>query len=98
VIYRVVWLQTALDELTTLWMQADASQRQPLTSASHAVDQKLARDPLHEGESRLGDRRIPCQSLKSVASHSFLDKNAGNSSESGVSPRIILLAAPTTFK
>ena len=38
--FRVVWLQVALDELTTLWIQADAALRQAITAASHIVDQR----------------------------------------------------------
>ena len=56
--FQVVWLQVALDELMTLWMQADATLRQAITAASHAVDQRLASDPLNEGESRPGGSRI----------------------------------------
>ena len=49
--FRVEWHQVALDELTSLWMQADATQRQAVTTASHAIDQRLSTDPLNEGES-----------------------------------------------
>ena len=56
--FRVDWLQVALDELTTLWTQADATQRQAITAASHAIDQRLGNDPFNEGESRAGGRRI----------------------------------------
>lgn len=43
--FRVEWLQVALDELTTQWMQADTALRQAITAASHAVEQRLANDP-----------------------------------------------------
>jgi hypothetical protein len=56
--FRVEWLQIALDELTDLWMQADASQRHAITTASHAIEQRLRSDPAGEGESRSGGRRI----------------------------------------
>jgi hypothetical protein len=56
--FRVEWLQVALDELMTLWMQADTTQRPAITTASHAIDQRLSSDPLNEGESRPGGRRI----------------------------------------
>ena len=55
---RVEWLQVALDELTTLWTRADESQRQAITTASHTIDQRLGTDPIREGESRPGGRRI----------------------------------------
>ena len=39
--FRVEWREEALDELTTLWLQADAPGRQAITAASHALDQHL---------------------------------------------------------
>jgi len=56
--FRVEWLQSALDELMIQWMQANATQRQAITTASHAIDQRLGNDPSNEGESRPGGRRI----------------------------------------
>jgi hypothetical protein len=56
--FRVDWLQTALDELTNLWMAADSPQRQAITMASPTIEQRLASDPANEGESRPGGRRI----------------------------------------
>jgi hypothetical protein len=56
--YVVDWLRTALDELTVLWLQADAAARQSITAASHEIDQRLAKDPLAEGESREEPTRI----------------------------------------
>jgi hypothetical protein len=58
VIYRVEWLQSALDELTRQWVQANSSERQAITAAAHAVERRLAEDPLAEGESRPKGRRI----------------------------------------
>jgi len=55
---RVEWLQIALDELTNLWIQADSTQRQAITRASQVVEQRLRSDPVNEGESRSGGRRI----------------------------------------
>jgi hypothetical protein len=56
--YRVRWERRALDELARLWMQANAVQRQSITAASHALDQRLGVDPHREGESRSNGRRI----------------------------------------
>ena len=56
--FRVEWLQTALDELSDLWLQADSTQRQAITAATHIVEQRLLNDPINEGESRSGNRRI----------------------------------------
>ena len=43
--FRVEWLQSALDELTNLWTQAN---RQAITAATHLIDQKLGTDPHNE--------------------------------------------------
>jgi len=56
--FRVRWERRALDELANLWSQADPASRQAITTASHAVDQHLQRDPNQEGESRFQGRRI----------------------------------------
>lgn len=56
--FRVEWLQIALDELTNFWVQADSSQRQTITAASHALEQRLRNHPANEGESRPGGSRI----------------------------------------
>jgi len=56
--FRVEWDERALDELATLWIDADPLLRQALTAASHEIDQRLRSDPRVEGESRSGDRRV----------------------------------------
>ena len=56
--FRIEWLQSAMDELSSLWIGADSTQRQAITSATHAVEQRLQIDPANEGESRSGNRRI----------------------------------------
>ena len=43
--FRVVWPQSALDELTAIWTQANAAQRQAITRASHQIDQQLQTNP-----------------------------------------------------
>ena len=53
--FRVEWLQEALNELTRIWMQADPARREAITAATHALDQDLQVDPDRQGESR-GDR------------------------------------------
>ena len=50
--FRVEWLQVALDELMSFWLQADATRRNALTAASHAIDQRLSNDPANQGESQ----------------------------------------------
>jgi hypothetical protein len=57
--FRVVWMQTAVDDLTTLWLQADVALRKAITKASHQIDQALKSDPFQCGESRGdGDRVV----------------------------------------
>ena len=56
--FRVEWLQSALDELATLWTNADTAQRQVITAASHTLEQRLRSNPVGEGESRSQGRRI----------------------------------------
>lgn len=56
--FQVEWLQEALDELTVLWLQADAALRQAITAATHAIDQELGQDPYRHSESREDDERV----------------------------------------
>ena len=37
--FQVEWLQIALDELTSVWTQADSIQRHAITAASHVLEQ-----------------------------------------------------------
>jgi hypothetical protein len=46
VIFRVLWLQSALDELAAVWTDADATLRQRITRASHWIDQELQNESL----------------------------------------------------
>lgn len=56
--FQVEWLQTALNQLMTIWISADSSQRQAITTATHQIDQQLKVDPLGTSESRPEGRRI----------------------------------------
>lgn len=56
--YRVDWLQTALDQLAALWTPADSVLRQAITAASHEIDRQLQIDPYIRSESRPGGRRV----------------------------------------
>ncbi len=56
--YRVEWLQSALDDLANIWNLADSAFRQQITQGSHRVEQQLRRDPHQAGESRSKGRRI----------------------------------------
>ncbi len=56
--FRVEWLQEAVDELATLWMQADSAQRRAITEATRDIDQELQTDPFRQSESRADQRRV----------------------------------------
>jgi hypothetical protein len=56
--YQVRWLQSALDELTVIWTNADSADRKDITRASHEIEQRLRSDPVNEGESRNRGRRV----------------------------------------
>ena len=56
--FRVKWLQEALDELTILWTQADSALRAAITAATHALDQELQTDPYRNSESRNEEDRV----------------------------------------
>ena len=45
--YTVVWEQSALDELTDLWLESP--DRNAVTAAAHAIDQTLVRDASTKG-------------------------------------------------
>jgi hypothetical protein len=56
--FRVTWLQSALDELSAMWRKADSSLGKAITAASHQIEMRLSKDPTQEGESREGGTRI----------------------------------------
>jgi hypothetical protein len=56
--FRVEWDEAALDELATIWLQADAVLRRAITAANAAIDRQLQRDPEGQGESRPEANRI----------------------------------------
>jgi hypothetical protein len=56
--YEVVWTESSLDELATLWLEADSARRPIIAAAQSQIDHLLARYPIEVGESRPGNRRI----------------------------------------
>jgi hypothetical protein len=54
--YHVLWVPGAEQRLADLWL--NATDRGAITKAPHAIDQRLRDDPLDDGESRPGGRRI----------------------------------------
>lgn len=56
--FRVDWLQSARDELATLWISADSSLRAAITASTNVIEQRLKANAPTEGESRPSGRRI----------------------------------------
>jgi plasmid stabilization system protein ParE len=56
--FRVIWTQMAVAELTAIWSAADDRRRKAIAWAMNDLDYVLSRKPKTEGESRLGDIRI----------------------------------------
>jgi hypothetical protein len=56
--FRLRWEQKAFQELADCWNNASPADRRAITPAAHEAEQRLRRDPRHEGESRPGGRRI----------------------------------------
>ena len=54
--YTVTWTEAALDELATIWSQAD--DRLAVTTASNEIDRLLGTSPYTQGESRRGKVRV----------------------------------------
>lgn len=56
--FRVEWLQSALNDLADVWIRGDTAQRQATNVAVRAIDFRLERNPLTESESRDNGIRI----------------------------------------
>ncbi len=56
--YEVIWARMALDELATLWNDANATLREAITVATEEIDSQLAKWPNEAGESRPNNQRI----------------------------------------
>jgi hypothetical protein len=56
--YRVEWSPGALGRMTDAWLDADSALRAAITAAVSQIDERLAREPAGEGESRSTGRRI----------------------------------------
>lgn len=60
--YTVLWKQSALDQLTELWLVA--ANRAEINAAVEEIDRALSTDPQHVGESRTTTIRVIfCQPL-----------------------------------
>jgi len=56
--YRLHWIQAALDELAAIWLAADSATRRAITGAVHSLEKELANNPNNVGESREVGERI----------------------------------------
>jgi hypothetical protein len=56
--YSVRWEDTALNELASLWTDADSPLRGLITSTVSQIDHQLQSDPFAQSESRSEGRRI----------------------------------------
>jgi hypothetical protein len=56
--HDVRWTKSALEELTSAWVEADSIERDAITAATTKIDEVLQSSPTDFGESRSGNRRI----------------------------------------
>jgi hypothetical protein len=54
--YTVTWVPAAEQELANIWL--NATDRNAVTRAAHAIERRLRRDPLYTGESRTQGTRV----------------------------------------
>jgi len=57
-VYRVLWLQSALTQLSAIWVDAASPLRAIVTETVRQIDSELRRDPVNLGESRSERSRI----------------------------------------
>jgi hypothetical protein len=57
-VYRVEWLQSALTQLSAIWVDAAPALRARVTQATHEIDRELRADAVNVGESRSERSRI----------------------------------------
>jgi plasmid stabilization system protein ParE len=53
--FRVEWIQRALDDLASIWSQCDSTVRQRITRATNEIDKSLTRNPYRRSEARSDD-------------------------------------------
>ncbi|HEX3149451.1 MAG TPA: hypothetical protein VHR66_15360 [Gemmataceae bacterium] len=56
--YSVIWTKFALDQLAEVYIGLDLDHQDRLASSIEAINRRLAREPVNEGESRDADKRI----------------------------------------
>jgi hypothetical protein len=55
---RVEWLQSALDELAAIWIQADSNLRRAITVATNSLERQLESDPFANSQPYSNGRRV----------------------------------------
>jgi hypothetical protein len=50
--FRVRWLDGAVDELAAIWVRVDSEKRRAVTEATNAIDRELKSDPFRRGVTR----------------------------------------------
>ena len=56
--YEVFWAPSALEDLAALWVDAETTLRETITTTAAEIDDLVSGSPYDVGESRTGDRRI----------------------------------------
>ena len=56
--FRVEWIEKALDELAAAWTDSSSETRTLINSAVAALDQQLKTNPFHRSESRQDELRV----------------------------------------
>ena len=56
--FEVRWTNSSLEELATIWSDADATERSAITTATDRIDAVLSKAPHDAGESREDQRRV----------------------------------------
>ena len=67
--YEYRWLETALDKLAALYVDADVAERDRMAAGVERFNARLERDPLDVGESRVGGYRVAFPPLLKVSFH-----------------------------
>lgn len=55
---EVKWIQIALNDLASIWTNADSQMRKRITAATQMIDKELRMNPHEKGESRPEGYRI----------------------------------------
>lgn len=67
--FALIWWNAALDQLADVYVSATPAERARIAAAVDALNARLRADPLAEGESRSGGRRIAFIALAAIGFH-----------------------------